>query len=306
MPQNFKLIKHQNWLQKNSPAYWDTSKEKTTSQFELFKKYDGFEDKDYIKLHDHCHKIGIDFLSTPFDDEAADFIAKLVPFFKIASADINNIPLLRKLASHKKPIILSTGASTVEEIKFAVNLLEENGVQEIGLLHCILNYPTKDENASLGMIHGLKKDFPDYILGYSDHTMPHDSITSLVVAHLFGATILEKHFTNDKTLPGNDHYHAMDVTDLKSFQKKIDDIYILAGNTIDKNFISGEEISRLNARRSIVLNNDLSKGEILTTKDITYKRPGTGITTNHWDDVIGKKINKNLEEDHILEWDDLH
>jgi len=301
----FQTYKASKLASKNSPAYWDTSKEKTTSQFELFKKYDNFENEDYIKLYEHCQSIGIDFLSTPFDDEAADFLAELVPFFKIASADINNVPLLRKLATHKKPIVLSTGASSIEEIKFAINLLEKNDVNDIALLHCILNYPTKNENASLAMIYGLKEEFPNYIIGYSDHTLPHDSITSLVAAHFFGAVILEKHFTDDKTLPGNDHYHAMDISDLTAFQKKIDDIYILAGNSKKKNFIPGEEISRLNARRSIVLKEDMNKGDTISIDNITYKRPGTGITTNYWDDIIGKKINKNLDEDYVLQWDDL-
>ena len=301
----FQTYKASKLASKNSPAYWDTSKEKTTSQFELFKKYDNFENEDYIKLYEHCQLTGIDFLSTPFDDEAADFLAELVPFFKIASADINNVPLLRKLATHKKPIVLSTGASSIEEIKFAINLLEKNDVNDIALLHCILNYPTKNENASLAMIYGLKEEFPNYIIGYSDHTLPHDSITSLVAAHFFGAVILEKHFTDDKTLPGNDHYHAMDISDLTAFQKKIDDIYILAGNSKKKNFIPGEEISRLNARRSIVLKEDMNKGDTISIDNITYKRPGTGITTNYWDDIIGKKINKNLDEDYVLQWDDL-
>ena len=301
----FQTYKASKLASKNSPAYWDTSKEKTTSQFELFKKYDNFENEDYIKLYEHCQSIGIDFLSTPFDDEAADFLAELVPFFKIASADINNVPLLRKLATHKKPIVLSTGASSIEEIKFAINLLEKNDVNDIALLHCILNYPTKNENASLAMIYGLKEEFPNYIIGYSDHTLPHDSITSLVAAHFFGAVILEKHFTDDKTLPGNDHYHAMDISDLTAFQKKIDDIYILAGSSKMKNFIPGEEISRLNARRSIVLKEDMNKGDTISIDNITYKRPGTGITTNYWDDIIGKKINKNLDEDYVLQWDDL-
>ena len=289
---------------KFSPAYWDVSKENTLSQYQLFKKYDSFEPHDYEKLAKHCGLVGIDFLSTPFDDGALDFLDPLVPFFKIASADITNLPFLRKIALKGKPIVLSTGASTLAEIDFAVNTLENCGCSDVALLHCILNYPTDNSNASLRMIQGLNRAFPDKIIGYSDHTLPDESMTSLTVAYLLGAVIIEKHFTDNKKLPGNDHYHAMDVHDLKKFTNSVTLIKDLMGPTAYKNYIDTEKISRENARRSIVLARNCKKGEKITESNITYKRPGSGISPILWDDVIGGVLVKDLDQDHILQWSD--
>src|SRR5690606_8552314 len=152
-----------------------------------------------------------DFLSTPFDDEAVAFLAPLVPFFKIASADITTLPFLEKVAAHGKPVVLSTGASTPDEIAEAVRVLLTSGASEVALLHWVLSYPTRDEDAHLGMIQGLCRHYPDLVIGYSDHTVPSEDMRTLTTAYLLGARVIEKHFTDDKTLPGNDHYHAMDV-----------------------------------------------------------------------------------------------
>ena len=142
-------------------------------------------------------------MSTPFDDNSVDFLAPIVPFFKIASADITNVPLLRKVAVTGKPIVLSTGASTIEEIDDAVTLLRCSGCKDLSLLHCVLNYPTANENANLGMIDDLETRYPNTVIGYSDHTVPDESMTVLLAAYLKGAMIIEKHFTYDKTLPCN-------------------------------------------------------------------------------------------------------
>ena len=196
----FQTYKAENLASKNSPAYWDLAKERTTSQYELFKKYDVFNKSEYIELHDYAKKVSIDFLSTPFDIQSVDFLNDMVPFFKIASADITNLPFLRKIASKQKPIILSTGAANKEEIAYAVNVLKENGVNSIAILHCILNYPTTNDNASLNMISDLKNYFPDLIIGYSDHTLPCKSMLTLTTSFLLGAVIIEKHFTHNKML----------------------------------------------------------------------------------------------------------
>jgi N-acetylneuraminate synthase len=299
----FQSYKADTLASKKSPAYWDTTKEPTKSQHELFKKYDQFEPGDYVALAEYCKKNEIDFLSTPFDDRAIEFLHPLVPFFKIASSDITNIPFLRRIAAKGKPIVLSTGASTLGEIDIALKVLEKSGCMNIALLHCILNYPTLFKQAHLRMIKGLLKTYPKNIIGYSDHTLPDDAMTSLVTAHLTGAVIIEKHFTHDKTLPGNDHYHAMDINDLKCFVKLIEQIHISLGSESKKTPIKTEEISRLNARRSIVLSRNVLAGQNLTEKDLTYKRPGTGISPQYWDDVIGKKVIIDLKEDDILQWD---
>ena len=153
----FQTYKAEKLASKYSPAYWDMKKEKTSSQYVLFKKYDKFNHFHYKELYKHCKKRKIEFSSTPFDEEAVDFLNPFLKFFKIASADINNLPLLKKVASKKKPIILSTGASNVSEIKFAINYLQKFGCKEIVIMHCILSYPTSDENANLDMISDLKK-----------------------------------------------------------------------------------------------------------------------------------------------------
>ena len=301
----FQSYKADTLASKQSPAYWDTNKEPTNSQHELFKKYDQFGPDDYVALAEYCKSKKIDFLSTPFDDNAIEFLYPLMSFYKIASADITNTPFLRKVAAKGKPVVLSTGASTLGEIDSAIDTLGKSGCSDISLLHCILNYPTPFEQAHLRMIKGLIRTYPEHIIGYSDHTLPDDAMTSLVTAHLLGAVVIEKHFTHDKTLPGNDHYHAMDVNDLKRFVELINQIYTSVGPDEIKKPIETEEISRLNARRSIVLAREVSTGQELTEDDLTYKRPGTGISPLHWGEVVGTKTNGRLKADHVLNWFDL-
>ena len=301
----FQTYKAEKLASRNSPAYWDVKKEKTKSQYELFKKYDNFEESDYIELYNYSKNKDIDFLSTPFDLDSIDFLDKLVPFFKVASADINNLPFLRKVASKAKPVLISTGASNISEIDFAIKTLKDNGCNDIGIMHCILNYPTKDENASLEMINHLKNNYPEYLVGYSDHTLPDKNMLSLVTAFLNGAVIIEKHFTFNKSLPGNDHYHAMDKNDLKNFISITSKLKILLGNKKIKDFIPTEEISRRNARRSIVAAKHIKEGQIIKEADIICKRPGIGISPINWDEVIGMKAKKDIADDQILNWDDL-
>ena len=230
----FQTYKADTIASKLSPAYWDTKKETTKSQHDLFKKYDNFEEKDYIELYEYCKKLDIQFASTPFDHKSVDFLSPLVSYFKIASADITNIPLLKYISKYTKPVILSTGASNKDEIRFAIDALHDFGVKEIALLHCVLNYPTNYKNASLRMITDLKNVFTDHLVGYSDHTLPDKAMKSLVAATLLGAVIIEKHFTHDKNLKGNDHYHAMDVNDLKNFNTLLDNYYEILGNNLEK------------------------------------------------------------------------
>lgn len=300
----FQTYKAGTLASKHSPSYWDTSKEATKSQYELFKKYDHFDKEDYIELAEYCRQVGIDFLSTPFDDEAVEFLSPLMPFFKIASADITNIPFLRKIASHGKPVVLSTGASNITEIERAVSELVAHGIarEKICLLHCVLNYPTPEENAHLDMILGLQDKFPDMVIGYSDHTLPDSSMLNLTAAYLKGAMVIEKHFTYDKTLPGNDHYHAMDMQDCQVFTRNIKKLLVASGQR-DKAPLSDEEISRNNARRSIVAKRNIAKGEVLDESMLTYKRPQHGLSPEYWDEVIGKPVAKAIAEDELLTWD---
>ena len=257
---------------KDSPAYWDTTKEETLNQNELFKKYDSFNEDDYRKLSEYCKKINVQFLSTPFDIYSVAYLESIVPFFKIASADINNFQLLERISKTNKPIILSTGASNIEEIDEAISVLEKKEKKDICLMHCILNYPTENINANLSMIKSLKEKFPERAVGYSDHTLPDKNMRSMTLAYLLGATIIEKHFTHDKGLPGNDHYHAMDCNDLKKFRIKISKIRELIGDETEKKPIQSEHLSRLNARRSIVVNSNVKKNDKITIANIITKR----------------------------------
>ena len=301
----FQSYKASTLASKHSPAYWDTTKEPTTSQHQLFKKYDNFGAAEYVALAEHCRKVGIEFVSTPFDDAAIDFLDPLMPFYKIASADLTNIPFLRKIAAKGKPVVLSTGASTLGEVDIAVETLSRAGCRDVALLHCILNYPTPNPQAHLAMITGLRRAYPDRLIGYSDHTLPDPFMTSLTVAYLLGAVVIEKHFTHDKTLPGNDHYHAMDADDLARFIAGIEEVRTLLGPSDHKEPIATEAISRANARRSIVVARDLPAGHRLTAADLTYKRPGTGVSPLHWDEIIGRETATALEADHVLQWSDV-
>jgi len=285
---------------KNSPSYWDLEQEPTTSQYELFTKYDKFWKKEFQILKNYCDEVKIEFLSTPFDVESADFLNEMMDVFKISSSDITNKPFIEYICKFNKPIILSTGASCKEEINEAVSWIKNMG-NKFSLLHCVLNYPTIDNNANLGMIKALKNEFPDTIIGYSDHTLPKD-MKVLEIAHLLGAEIIEKHFTFDKTLPGNDHYHAMDKEDLKVFFNLVKRNNLIVGKN-EIGYLESEEPARLNARRSLVANKYIPKGKIIEYSDLTWKRPAHGVSPKEIDNVIGKKALKNILEDDIIQED---
>jgi N-acetylneuraminate synthase len=289
---------------RHSPAYWDTTKEATRSQFELFSKYDAFGPEEYQSLAEHCRNVGIDFASTPFDAGAVEYLDPLVVYHKIASADLTNVPLLRQIARKGKPVLLSTGASSLAEIDMAVNTLTAAGCRDLVLLQCTLNYPCPNSNAHLNMIEGLKRAYPQNVLGYSDHTLPDARMLILSAAWLKGALVLEKHFTHDKTLPGNDHYHAADVQDFKRFRENIALLQEVLGES-HKHPLPDEAPAREHARRSIVIDRALRAGQVIAEADITYKRPAHGVSPLHWDEVIGRKAARDLGEDHVLRWEDL-
>ena len=300
----FQTYKAEKLASKHSPAYWDITKEGTKSQYELFKKYDKFGEDEYKELAKFAKTRKIIFMSTPFDLEAVDFLGKLMPVFKIASSDITNLPFIKYIAQKKKPIFLSTGASTIKEIRDAVNAIEEENHHEIVILHCVLNYPTKYENANLNMIKDIQKNFPEYLVGYSDHTPPDDCMLVLVTAMILGAKIIEKHFTLDKSLPGNDHYHSMDTKDLKNLINNIKLVYKIFGKD-KKEPLESEKKAIKYARRSIVATRDIPKNSIIGESMLTFKRPGTGISPKYLNEVIGKKTKRNIKKDEIVRWDDI-
>ncbi len=300
----FQTYKANKIASKNSPYYWDLKKEKTKSQYDLFSKFDSFDKKHYEILYNYCKKKKIEFMSTPFDIDAVNFLNPFLNVFKISSSDITNFPLIDEIRKKKKPIILSTGASNLAEIKDALKLITKS-VKKVVLMHCILNYPTKDENANLNMISSLKKEFPECIIGYSDHTLPSKEMTNLVSSYLLGAKVIEKHFTLNKKIKGNDHYHSADKKDIIRFIKKIDKIYPTLGKC-KKDFIKSEIKSRKNARRSLVTSGDFLKGHKLRHIDLISKRPGTGISPTNLKKVLGRKLKINLSDDTILKWKHLY
>lgn len=290
---------------KQSPAYWDQSEEPADSQHELFLRYDSFSSNDYQQLADHCRKVGIDFMSTPFDLQAVEELDPIVDVFKIASADITNIPLLRRVGATGKPVILSTGASTVEEIDAALAVVSEAGATQIVLLHCILNYPTDEENANLAMIVHLRERYPEAWIGISDHTRPTPDNLALVVSYALGARVIEKHFTHDKSLPGNDHYHAMDMDDLARLITALERTRSLLGTATGKHPLPSEDLARRFARRGICATRNLPEGHVLTEVDLICLRPVTGIPANHWDEVLGRTLSRPVTGGDGITWADL-
>lgn len=295
----FQTYKADTLASKDSPAYWDTSQEPTRSQHELFSKHDKFWKNEMVALKEYCDKVGIEFMSTPFDIESAIFLNDLMNVYKISSSDITNKPFIQFICGFNKPIILSTGASQLWEIQEAVSWIEEFG-NPLSLLHCVLNYPTPDKTANLGMIKGLKRAFPDKIIGYSDHTLPKD-MKVCEMATLLGSVIIEKHFTHDKTLPGNDHYHAMDKEDLTLFNQKLESMFDILGE-FKVVSLADEAPAIKNARRSLVSAVAIKQGDTITHEQLTFKRPAHGISPKLIDDVIGKKAVSDIEEDTVMQW----
>jgi len=295
----FQTYKADTIASKNSPAYWDLNEEPTKSQHELFMKHQGFWIDEMQELKKYCDSVNIEFMSTPFDIESATFLNEIMDVFKISSSDLTNKPFIEFMCSFGKPIILSTGASSLSEIAEAVSWIDKFG-NPLALLHCVLNYPTPDKNANLGMIMDLKTRFPDKIIGYSDHTLPKD-MKVCEIATLLGSVITEKHFTHDKTLQGNDHYHAMNKEDLKVFRKNIDRTFeILGGFKIEA--LEDEANSRKEARRSLVAARDIEEGKVLEKEDLTFKRPAHGVSPKYIDEVLGKKTSRTIKDDEVLQW----
>ncbi len=268
------------------------------SQLEMVKKLElSFEN--FVELKKYCDERNIIFLSTPFDIESARFLYELgLEIFKIPSGEITNYLLLREIGSFNKKIILSTGMADLGEIEDAIDLLVASGTirENITLLHCTTEYPAPIEEVNLKAILTLKEAFK-LPVGYSDHT-PGIEITIAAVA--MGATVIEKHFTLDKNLPGPDHKSSLEPDELKLMVKAIRNVEKALGNGIKKPSPS-ELKNRDVARKSIVAARKIKKGEIFTEENLTVKRPGTGISPMRWKEIIGKMANRDYEEDEVIE-----
>ena len=289
----FQTYKAELIASKNSKAYWDLKSEKTKNQFDLFKKYDSLNFKDYLKLKMICDKKKILFMTTLFDVESVNKYNKLIKIYKISSSDITNIPLLETIGHKNKPVILSTGASTVLEIKRALKTLNLPK-SKVCIMHCVLNYPTISKNANLAFIKKLKKEFPKILVGYSDHTKPDNFLSSLLFAYEMGAMIVEKHFTLTPNTEGNDHYHSMTDQNLKNFISILQKKNMLLGKGV-KN-LKVEVKSRIHARRGIYAKKEIKKGEKFSKNNIIPLRPATNsIKVENWNKIIGRVSKKNYK-----------
>lgn len=263
-----------------------------SNQYNLLKKYE-LSKKKFINLKLFCDKIGIEFLSSPFDLESLDFLIKLkVKKIKIPSGEITNYQLLKEIKKSKKPVILSTGMSTVKEIQDAVEIL---GKKKLTLLHCNSSYPTPFKDVNLKSIIYLGKKFK-LPIGYSDHTLGYE--VSLAAATL-GSAVIEKHFTLNKQYKGPDHLVSLDTKEFKNMITYIRNIEKSLGSK-NKTVTKSERGNIKIVRKSLFAKNKISKGEIFTFNNLTAKRPGTGISPMKLKKIIGKKSKKDFEKDELI------
>ncbi|MEN3045100.1 MAG: N-acetylneuraminate synthase family protein [Candidatus Hydrothermales bacterium] len=276
-------------LEGTEKASYQIGRDESKDMFEMVKKLELTFD-DFKKIKKYCDKIGIIFFSTPYDIKSAEFLNEIgVPFFKISSTDLDNFFLLEKVAEFKKPIIISTGMSDLSEVKKTYDFLRKKKVEEIAILQCTSNYPAPFEELNLKVIETYKKEFPEAIVGFSDHS---EGLLAGSIALSLGARILEKHFTLWKGLPGPDHKASLSPEELFEWVKNIRLVERMLGDGIKKITESEKEIKKV-ARRSIYLKRDKKKGEIITKEDITVLRPVKGITPDRIYEVIGKKLRKD-------------
>mgnify|MGYP000353490825 CR=1 FL=1 len=246
-------------------------------------------------------EIGIDCASTPFSPKEADFLEKVLDarFIKVASMDLNNYPFLEYLAGKQLPMILSTGLSELHEIDRAVRVIENVGNKEIVILHCVSTYPPEDKDVNLNNIVTLRNNYPDYLVGFSDHTI---GIEIPLASSALGVKVIEKHFTLDKNMEGWDHKVSANFDELVEIVNGVKRITTAMGS---HRIIAPEsDEKKREFRRSIVLKNPVEEGQVISNDDIDFKRPGIGISPGELKYVLGRKVNKSLESDHVLVFSD--
>jgi sialic acid synthase SpsE len=284
-----------------APRYWVERADPNGTQWDTFDKLDKLSPADFESLLVHARRVGITAFSTPFDDEAVDFLAALdVPAFKIASADLTCHGLIGRAARYGRPMILSTGTSTLGEVEEALEVCRRAGNEEVVLLHCTLKYPCPPEGINLRMMAHLMRAFPEVPVGLSDHSLG-TSVPPAAVA--LGACMVEKHFTVDKTLPGSpDHHLSVDPPDMKALVEGIRTVEKSLGKA-EKGLEPLEVEAWRYARRSVTSATAIPRGATITRAMLTYKRPGTGINAKHLDAVVGRVARVDIPEDTTLTWD---
>lgn len=271
------------------------------SQLEMTKKLE-LKGEEYLRLKEYALSLGLVVFSTPFDLDSIDFLYKNGQnIWKIPSGELTNLPYLEKIGSlkcEKKQVILSTGMAAIEEIKTAVNVLIKNGTKEseITLLHCTTQYPAEDYEINLLAINDLKNNFPDFKIGFSDHSKGY---IAAIGAAAIGVCMIEKHFTLDKNMQGPDHKASANPQELMLLCENVRRIEKMRGSG-KKVVTSSEEKNKIAARKSIVAKCDIKKGEKLTTENITVKRPGNGISPMNWYEILGKIAQRDFKEDELI------
>ncbi len=253
--------------------------------------------EDFLKLREHCQSLGITFLSTPFDLESLEFLGSMkLPYIKIPSGEITNLPLLIAAGRQKTPVILSTGMCDMEDVRYGRQVLLDNGCPEVTLLHCNTQYPTPFEDANLLAMLALKKEFGGRV-GYSDHTL---GIEAPIAAAALGAEVIEKHFTLDKAMEGPDHVASLDPGELEAMVRAVRNIEKALGSG-RKERSRSETPTMPIARKSIVAARDIKAGETFTEQNITVKRPGNGVSPKLWFQVLGTAAKRDFKEDELIE-----
>lgn len=279
-----------------APTYWnDPHFEK---QFDVFKDRE-WKDRSFLEsLFQYGKEKSITILSTPFDEETAEILNDLgMLAFKVASADLTHKPLIKKITRFNKPILLSTGASTFKEIQRTIDELHLNPENCI-ILHCSLSYPTVAADANLSRIEALRCLLPGFQVGYSDHTQPSETELACPLAAGLGAVLIEKHFTLDRSLPGDDHYHSVDEAGLRTMVTQCRQAMMMTSLGVE--LTEAEMPARTFARRSIVASKDLAAGALLSLSDIDFKRPGTGVSPMEFEDFLGKRLKVDLRKDDLV------
>lgn len=296
-------IKFQTFVSKNIVSksadkadYQKQHTDSSESQLQMLRKLELSFDN-FIELKEYCKLREIVFLSTAFDFDSIDFLNELdMGIWKIPSGDITNLPYLIKIAKLNKPIILSTGMSTIKDIKVALIALRDNGSGEITVLHCTTEYPTPYEDVNLRAMNTIKEEF-NVPVGYSDHSK---GIEIPIAAVAMGATVIEKHFTLNRNMEGPDHKASLEPDELKAMVSAIRNVELAIGSK-DKQPAESEKKNMAIARKSIIANRSIKKGEIFTEDNLTVKRPGNGISPMRWFELLGQTAMRDFEEDELIE-----
>ena len=295
----FQTFKTENLVSADAPtAEYQKSATNENSQFAMLKRLE-LSETQHLELIDYCQKKGVKFLSTAFDLDSIDLLARLnLDLWKIPSGEITNYPYLAKIAHFGQPIVMSTGMCNNDDIQNAINALLENGAKKdsITILHCNTQYPTPFEDVNLKAMNTIAADF-NIDIGYSDHTT---GIEVPIAAVALGATIIEKHFTIDRNMEGPDHKASLEPHELKAMVSAIRNIEKALGNGY-KQPSASETPNKHVARKSIVAKREISKGEILSEDNITVKRPGNGINPMRWNEVIGTQAIRSFSHDELIE-----